>query len=148
LCWKLLEVAIERLAISSQQTSLLAELLQHGLVKSSFVPPAAIRELRDLTRYRVNLVQECNRIANRIQKVLEDANLKLGSVVTDPLGASGRAMLEAIIVGENDARKLAEMSRGILRRKIAELETSKRKLLKRLEALGFRVTLETARQPA
>ena len=141
LCWKRLEAAIEPLAISSQQTLLLAELLQHGLVRRSFVPPAPIRELRDLTRYRVNLVQECNRIANRIQTVLEDANLKLGSVATDPLGDLGRVMLKAIIVGENDATKLAEMSQGILPRKIAELERSKRKLLKRLEALGFRVTL-------
>ena len=63
----------------------LAELLQHGLLRSSFVPPPPIRELRDLTRYRVSLAQECNRIANRIQKVLEDANLKLASVATNPL---------------------------------------------------------------
>ena len=63
----------------------LAELLQHGLLKSSFVPPPSIRELRDLTRYRVSLAEECNRIANRIQKVLEDANLKLASVATNPL---------------------------------------------------------------
>lgn len=100
----------------------LAELLQHGLLKSSFVPPEPIRELRDLTRYRVNLAQECNRIANRIQKVLEDANLKLASVATDPLGASGRAMLKAIIAGERDVEKLAEMSRGLLRRKIPQLQ--------------------------
>ena len=99
----------------------LAELLQHGLLKSSFVPPEPIRELRDLTRYRVNLAQECNRIANRIQKVLEDANLKLASVATDALGASGRAMLKAIIAGEQDVQKLAEMSRGLLRRKIPQL---------------------------
>lgn len=100
----------------------LAELLQHGLLKSSFVPPEPIRELRDLTRYRVNLAQECNRIANRIQKVLEDANLKLASVAADPLGASGRAMLKAMIAGEHDAEKLAEMSRGLLRRKIPQLQ--------------------------
>jgi transposase len=100
----------------------LAELLQHGLLKSSFIPPEPIRELRDLTRYRVNLAQECNRIANRIQKVLEDANLKLASVATDPLGVSGRAMLKAIIAGERDVEKLAEMSRGLLRRKIPQLQ--------------------------
>jgi transposase len=99
----------------------LAQLLQHGLLQSSFVPPQAIRELRDLTRYRVTLAQECNRIANRIQKVLEDTNLKLGSVATDPLGASGRAMLKAIIGGETDVAKLAEMARGLLRRKIPQL---------------------------
>lgn len=100
----------------------LAELLQHGLLKSSFVPPEPIRELRDLTRYRVNLAQECNRIANRIQKVLEDANLKLASVATDALGVSGRAMLKAIIAGEQNVEKLAEMSRGLLRRKIPQLQ--------------------------
>jgi transposase len=99
----------------------LAQLLQHGLLRSSFVPPQAIRELRDLTRYRVTLAQECNRIANRIQKVLEDANLKLASVATDPLGASGRAMLKAIIGGETDVATLAEMARGLLRRKIPQL---------------------------
>lgn len=94
----------------------------NGLVRGSFIPPEPIRELRDLTRYRVTLAQECNRIANRIQKVLEDANLKLASVATDPLGASGRAMLKAIIVGESDATKLAEMARGLLRRKIPQLQ--------------------------
>jgi len=84
--------------------------LQHGLLKSSFVPPPAIRELRDLKRYRVNLAQECNRIANRIQKVLEDASVKLASVATDLLGASGRAMLKALIGGEQDMEKLAKIS--------------------------------------
>jgi len=100
----------------------LAELLQHGLVKSSFVPPPRIRERRDLTRYRVTLAQECNRIANRIQKVLEDANIKLASVATDALGASGRAMLKAVVAGEEDPAKRAEMSHGRLRRKIPELK--------------------------
>src|SRR5206468_2340194 len=74
----------------------IADLLQHGLLRGSFVPPQPTRELRDLTRYRVSLVQEINRIANRIQKVLEDANIKLASVATDALGASGRAILEAM----------------------------------------------------
>ena len=69
----------------------------------------------------MSLVQECNRIANRIQKVLEDGNIKLASVATDALGASGRAMLKAMIEGEEDVEKLAEMSRGLLRNKIAEL---------------------------
>jgi transposase len=72
------------------------------------VPPTPVRELRDLTRYRASLAQEINRIANRIQKVLEDANIKLASVATDTLGASGRAMLEAIIHGEQDSQRLAE----------------------------------------
>lgn len=90
-------------------------------MKGSFIPPQPIRELRDLTRYRVNLAQECNRIANRIQKVLEDANIKLASVATDAWGASGRAMQKALIQGEQDVEKLAEMSRGLLRRKIPQL---------------------------
>jgi len=67
----------------------IADLLQHGLLRGSFVPPRATRELRDLTRYRVSLAQERNRISNRIQKVLEDANIKLASVATDALGALG-----------------------------------------------------------
>lgn len=133
--WHVLEGQFELLLVNAQHVKAipgrktdqgdaawLAELLQHGLVRSSFVPPAPIRELRDLTRYRVNLVQECNRIANRVQKVLEDANLKLASVATDPLGVSGRAMLKAIIAGEEDSTRLAEMSRGLLRRKIPQLQ--------------------------
>lgn len=99
----------------------IADLLQHGLLRGSFVPPQPTRELRDLTRYRVSLAQEINRIANRIQKVLEDANIKLASVATDALGASGRAMLEAILAGEQDTARLAEMSKGLLRNKIPEL---------------------------
>jgi len=100
----------------------IADLLQHGLLRGSFVPPQPIRELRDLTRYRVSLVQEINRIANRIQKVLEDANIKLASVATDALGASGRAILEAMLSGEQDVAQLAEMSKGLLRNKIPELK--------------------------
>src|SRR5467141_481691 len=100
----------------------IADLLCHGLLRSSFVPPQPIRELRDLTRYRVSLVQEINRIANRIQKVLEDANIKLASVATDALGASGRAILEAMLSGEQDVAQLAEMSKGLLRNKIPELK--------------------------
>jgi transposase len=100
----------------------IADLLQHGLLRASFVPPTPTRELRDLTRYRASLVQESNRIANRIQKVLEDANIKLASVATDALGASGRAMLEAIVNGEQDSQRLAEMSRGLLRNKIPQLQ--------------------------
>jgi transposase len=100
----------------------IADLLQHGLLRGSFVPPRPTSELRDLTRYRVSLVQEINRIANRIQKVLEDANIKLASVATDALGASGRAILEAMLAGEQDAARLAEMAQGKLRNKIPELQ--------------------------
>src|SRR5947208_16713241 len=81
----------------------IADLLQHGLLRRSFVPPTAIRELRDLTRYRVSLVQECNRLANLIHKVLEDANIKLASVSTDAHDAYGRALPKAWIDGEGAA---------------------------------------------
>ena len=133
--WHVLEGAFELLLLNAQHVKAipghktdprdagwLAELLQHGLVQSSFVPPDPIRGLRDLTRYRVTLAQECNRVANRIQKILEDANLKLGSVASDVLGASGRAILKALIAGEQDAVKLAELARGLLRRKIPQLQ--------------------------
>jgi transposase len=100
----------------------IADLLQHGLLRGSFVPPRPTRELRDLTRYRVSLAQEINRIANRIQKVLEDANIKLASVATDALGASGRAILKAMLAGEQDSAQLAEMAQGKLRNKIPELK--------------------------
>jgi transposase len=99
----------------------IAELLQHGLLRGSFVPPQPTRELRDLTRYRVSLAQECNRVANRIQKVLEDANIKLASVATDALGASGRAMLRAMLAGETHPETLAELAKGLLRNKIPAL---------------------------
>jgi transposase len=100
----------------------IADLLQHGLLRGSFVPPRPTRGLRDVTRYRVSLAQEINRIANRIQKVLEDANIELASVATDALGASGRAILEAMLAGEQDSARLAEMSKGLLRNKIPELK--------------------------
>src|SRR5579862_8444365 len=100
----------------------IAQLLQHGLLKGSFVPPRAQRELRDLTRYRTQLLEEKTRTANRIHKVLEDANLKLSSVASDILGVSGRAMLKALIEGEKDPVKLAAFAQRKLRGKIPELE--------------------------
>jgi len=100
----------------------LADLLQHGLLKGSFIPPEPIRELRELTRYRKALIRERASEVNRVQKLLEDANIKLASVVSDVLGVSARAMLEAILVGEKDSRIMAEMARGQLRNKIPELE--------------------------
>ena len=99
----------------------IAQLLQHGLLRASFVPERPIRDLRDLTRQRVQLVGEKARAANRIQKVLEDANIKLGSVATDVLGTSGRAMLRALIAGETNAETLAELARGLLRKKLPQL---------------------------
>jgi hypothetical protein len=94
----------------------IAQLLQHGLLKGSFIPPRSQRDLRDLTRYRTQLTDEKVRTANRIHKVLEDANIKLSSVATDVLGVSGRAMLEALIQGEEDPVKLADLARRRLRR--------------------------------
>jgi transposase len=102
----------------------IAQLLQHGLLRASFVPPPPIRELRDLTRQRAQLVAEKATAANRIQKVLEDANIKLASVATDVLGVSGRDMLEAIIAGEDDPEQLADKARRRLRTKIPQLQTA------------------------
>ena len=80
----------------------IAQLLQHGLLKGSFIPPRTQRELRDLTRHRTQLVEEKTRTVNRLHKVLEDGNIKLASVATDILGVSGRAMLEALMEGQED----------------------------------------------
>jgi transposase len=93
----------------------IADLLAHGLIRSSFVPPAPIQDLRDLTRTRKQLVREIAQHTLRLQKVLEDANLKLTSVISDVLGMSGRAMIEAIIRGEEDPERLADFSLGRLK---------------------------------
>jgi transposase len=100
----------------------IADLLQHGLLKGSFVPPTPIQDLRDLTRYRAELRQSQTRVANRMQKLLEQANLKLSSVATDPLGVSGRQILRAVIAGQENACELAQMARGKLKRKIPQLQ--------------------------
>jgi len=100
----------------------IAQLLQYGLLKGSFIPPRPQRELRDLTRHRTQLVEEKTSTANRIHKVLQDANIKLSSVATDVLGVSGRAILEALIRGEEDPVKLADFAQRKLRGKIPELE--------------------------
>lgn len=99
----------------------LAELLQHGLLQGSFIPPREIRELRDLTRNRARTTQEAARIKNRIQKVLEEANIKLASVATDALGVSGRRMLRALIAGEQDPQKMAALALGVLQKKKEQL---------------------------
>lgn len=99
----------------------LADLLRHGLLKASFIPPQPIRELRELTRYRKTLIQERTQEVNRLQKVLEGANIKLAAVATDVLGKSGRHMLEALIAGTQDANMLAELARGRLRAKLPGL---------------------------
>jgi transposase len=100
----------------------LAELLMHGLLKPSFIPPKPQRALRDLTRYRTKVIQERARTVNRVQKLLEGANIKLSSVVTDIMGVSARAMLAALGAGETDPTLMAELARGRLRSKIPELE--------------------------
>ncbi len=99
----------------------LAELLRHGLLKASFIPPLEIRELRELTRYRQTLVKEQTALSNRVQKLIESANIKLGQVASDVLGASGRQMLRSLADGEQDAAKLAEYARGKLKQKKSEL---------------------------
>ena len=108
----------------------IADLLAHGLIRSSFVPPARIQELRDLTRTRKQLVREISQHTLRIQKTLEDANIKVASVLSSILGTSGRAMLHAIIAGQDDPEHLADLAVGTARRKRAEL----------VEALRGRVT--------
>ncbi len=105
-----------------QDAQWLAELMQLGLLKASFIAPREQRELRDVVRYRLSLVQERTRIVNRLQKQLEDANIKLASVATDIQGASAQAMLRELLAGRDDPKALAEMARGRMRAKQAELE--------------------------
>lgn len=99
----------------------LADLLRHGLLKASFLPPQPIRELRDLVRYRKTLVYERSQEVNRLHKLLETANIKLTSVVSDVMGKSGQAMLEALLKGQSDPEALAELARGSLRGKLPQL---------------------------
>lgn len=99
----------------------IADLLSHGLLKGSFIPPEPIRDLRDLTRYRKTLTDERVREVNRLQKFLEAANIKLSSVATDVMGVSGRAMLEALMAGSTDPQVLSELAKGRLRKKLPEL---------------------------
>ena len=99
----------------------LAQLLECGLLTGSFVPPPPIRELRDLTRYRLHQVRERAREVNRLCKVLEDSGVKLTSVLTDVMGVSGRAMVMALVQGTTDPAVIAELARGRLRQKLPEL---------------------------
>jgi transposase len=99
----------------------IAQLLAHGLLKSSFVPPKPIRRLRDLTRYRKALIGERTRMVNRLHKVLEDAGVKLACVATDVMGVSGRAMMRALIEGDADPDALADLAKGKLRIKLPAL---------------------------
>jgi len=132
--WAVLEDQFEQMLVNPQHMKAvpgrktdtkdcewIADLLQHGLLKGSFVPPTPIQDLRDLTRYRAQLRQSQGRAANRIQKLMEQANLKLSSVATNALGVSGRRMLEAIIGGEADSKQLAQLACGTSKNKIPEL---------------------------
>jgi transposase len=133
--WNILEGAFELLLVNPvelkrvpgrksdvRDCQWIAHLLQCGLLRSSFVAPLAQRQLRDLTRHRTQLLAEQGRVVNRIHKMLEDANIKLGAVASDIMGKSGRAMLCALAAGECDPVKLAELAVGQLRGKIPELK--------------------------
>jgi transposase len=99
----------------------IAELLAHGLLRGSFVPPVSVREVRELTRYRTSVVRDCARTINRLQKVLEGANIKLASVVSDIRGVSARLMLEGLLAGERDTEQLASLAKGRLKEKREQL---------------------------
>lgn len=91
----------------------LSDLLAHRLIRASFIPPASIRELRDLTRHRKSLIRDRVKAANRVHKLLQSANIKLGTVVTDVLGVSGRAMLDALVAGETEPMQLAKLPAAV-----------------------------------
>jgi transposase len=100
----------------------LADLLRHGLLRASFIPPLHIRELRELTRYRQSLIRERTALANRIQKLIESGNIKLGQVASDALGVSGKLMLRALAGGETDTERISNLARRRMKRKKPELE--------------------------
>ena len=116
----------------------LADLLRHGLLKASFIPPLCIREIRELTRYRQTLVKEQTAVANRVQKLIESGNIKLGQVATDVLGVSGRRMLRALADGEHDTAKIADFARGQLKKKNNEMQRALEGRLTRSAALRAR----------
>jgi transposase len=124
----------------------LCELAEHGLLRGSFVPPPQIRELRDLTRYRKRLIQTHTAECQRIHKTLEDASIRLGSVASDVLGVSGRAMLQALLDGERDPKVLAELARGRLRNKLPALREALRGRFSAHHALLVRLALDHIEQ--
>lgn len=119
----------------------IAELVRHGLVRGSFVPERSQRELRDMTRYRRSLMDERTREVNRIQKILEGANIKLSSVASDVVGVSGRTMIEAMVNGVDDPSVLADMAKGALRRKKSSLEEALQGLLSENQKTVLRIQL-------
>jgi transposase len=137
--WNLLEGRLELMLVNAREVKQLpgrktdvkdsqwiAQLLGCGLLRRSFVPPLPQRELRDLTRTRTSLLQDKSRVANRLQKILEDANIKLGSVASDVLGVSGRQMIRALIEGKLSPEQMADLSRNRLRLKIPQLREALR----------------------
>jgi transposase len=133
--WNLLEGQLPLMLVNARQvkqvpgrktdvkdSQWIAQLLSCGLLRASFVPEPAQRELRDLTRTRASLLGDKTRVANRLQKTLEDANIKLASVASDVLGASGRDMIQALIEGQASPRQMAELARYRLRAKIPQLQ--------------------------
>jgi transposase len=133
--WNLLEDRLQLMLVNAQHVKQvpgrktdvkdcqwLAELLEHGLLKASFVPETELRVLRDLTRGRTVLVADKTRVVNRIQKVLEDANIKLASVASDVMGQSGRAMIKALIAGQSDPAAMAQLAKSRLGSKKAQLQ--------------------------
>ena len=102
----------------------IADLLQHGLLKASFIPKSEQQVVRDLTRTRMRLIQERTRLVNRLQKVLEDANIKLASVISDLMGVSGQAILRALLAGEGDPERLAHLAKGSLIKKEEQLKAA------------------------
>ncbi len=116
--------------------------LEHGLLRGSFVPPRVIRELRDLTRYRKRLVQTHTSEVQRIQKTLDDGGIKLDSVASDVMGVSGRAMLRALVAGERDDEVLAELAKGKLRKKVPELRRALRGRFSEHHALLIGMSLD------
>lgn len=122
----------------------IAELLEHGMLRGSFVPPTVLRELRDLTRYRKRLTQARTAEFQRIEKTLEDAGIKLDVVASDILGVSGRLMLKALVAGERDPEVLADMAKGVLRKKIPELREALHGRFRDHHALMIGMVLEHA----
>jgi len=120
----------------------IAQLLQHGLLKPSFVPDTVLRDLRELSRDRTSLVAERSRLKNRIQKILEDADIKLGSVASDILGKSGRAMLTAMVKGTENRGELADLAQGQLRLKIPQLVEALRGRVRGVHRFRLRQQLE------
>jgi transposase len=120
----------------------LADLLSHGLLKASFIPPKQIRELRELTRYRESLIRERTSLANRIQKLIESANIKLGQVASDALGVSGQQMLRALASGETDADKMSQFARYRMKDKKPELKRALRGQLTQAQRWVLRELLD------